>query len=126
MSNSEQAKELPQAATKAVETADALNTAEVLDSILVNLNPETTSGGEEWNFSTLITDGSLDEAANAAIFGLCQSFGLANSRNDLVQTVMTVITYATLAEIGQHVIGIGTGFAKVDFNGEMVTMYTVY
>ena len=125
MSNSEPAKDLQQAASYAVETADALNSAEVLDKVLETLNP-TTSGGEEWNFSSLITDGGLDEAANAAIFGLCQSFGLASSRNNLVQTVMTVITYATLAEIGQHVIGIGTGFAKVDFNGELVTIYMVY
>ena len=98
------------ATRNALEVAEFVGAAEVLGAMLETLNP---TEGNDWSISEVSFDGVL----NTAILQLSQSLGLGGSSNNLVQTTIAMISYATLMEEFQNVLGIGSGFTKFDFSG---------
>ena len=95
----------------ALKTVETFDRDRVLSEVLNNLNP---SEGNQW----VLSDFSIDGALNAGIFALCKQIGLRSSQSDFLQTAVTVISYSALAEFAQNIVGIGSGIAKIDFNGE--------
>ena len=100
------------AAKNVVKTAETLSAPEVMAEVLESFNP--SDGGQDW----VISEVSLDGAVNTAIFQLCQRLGLNTSDNSMMQLAIALLSYGALAEIGQHVLGIGSGIAKMDLTGE--------
>ena len=103
-------------AAKTVETLDA---HEVITKVLESLNP--SDGGRLWAFSEIPLDGAVD----SAICKVSETLGLNLSENDTIQVVIAAVSYATLAEVGQHVLGIGSGIAKMDLTGKSEDILTI-
>ena len=80
-----------------------MRAGEVLGELLDTVNPTT---GDDWAISEVSFDGFMNEA----IFQLCLSLGLRGSSNSLVQTSIPIISYVTIMEGFQHVLGSGAGF----------------
>ena len=99
-----------------VKTADTLGAADILEAVVDGLNP--SAGGQDW----VLTDLSVDGILGTALFGLCANLGLSSCKSNLAQTTLIVVTYAALTEFAQHALGIGTGFAKIDFNGKKILL----
>ena len=96
-----------------ISVGDKSDAAEVVSEVLNSLNP-SEGGGSDW----VLSDFSVDGALNAAFFGACKTLGFHSSENDFVQTGIIVISYSALAEFAQHVVGVGSGLGKLDFNGK--------
>ena len=104
------AKDTFEAAEEAFEAAGG---PEVIAAALETLNPPEP-GRQDW----VLSDFCLDGAADTAIFELTKSLGLATGNNDMQQALITTLSYVTMAEFAQHALGIGSGFASLDFQGE--------
>ena len=94
---------------------EGIDAAGVVTEILNSVNP--SEGGSDWVLSNLPVDGAFD----SAVVSLCKTIGLRSCDNDFVQTSIIVISYSALSEFAQHVVGIGSGLGKLDFNGKYQT-----
>merc|ERR1719312_2173011 len=96
----------------AKKTFAGMEGAEVLAAAVETLNPPA-SGGQDW----VLSDFSPDAVVETALFGLAKNLGLATGNSDIQQTLITTLSYVALAEFAQQVLGLGSGFASMDFQG---------
>ena len=92
---------------------EIINLPEVMSAIFANVKSEQST-----DFISVLSSGDMSSPLNTAILGICQHVGLRSSESEVIQNGMIVVTYMAVAEISQHLLGIGTGLAKIDFNGK--------
>ena len=96
----------------AKKTFEGIEGAQVIAAAVETLNPPA-SGGQDW----VLSDFSPDAVVETALFGLAKNLGLATGNSDIQQTLITTLSYVALAEFAQQVLGLGSGFASMDFQG---------
>ena len=92
---------------------EALGGAELIAAAVETLNPPAP-GAQDW----VLSDFSPDGVADTLLFEVSKSLGLQTGNSDLEQTLITTVSYVAMAEFAQHALGIGSGFAKMDFQGK--------
>ena len=94
-------------------TFEALGGAELIAAAVETLNPPSP-GAQDW----VMKDFTPDGVADTLLFEVSKSLGLQTGNSDFEQTLITTVSYVAMAEFAQHALGIGSGFAKMDFQGK--------
>ena len=92
---------------------EALGGAELIAAAVETLNPPAP-GAQDW----VLSDFSPDGVADTLLFEVSKSLGLQTGNSDLGLTVISTLSYVAIAEFAQHALGIGSGFASMDFQGK--------